>query len=85
MNLYLISQDKRNGYDTYDSAIVAAPDPLTAATIHPEEGSGYTTEEAWEDSYYVWAARPNEVDVEYLGIAKDGTKQGVILSSFNAG
>ena len=32
-----------------------------------------------------WAIRIDSVKVEYLGEAKEGTKMGVILTSFNAG
>lgn len=32
-----------------------------------------------------WVNNPNEVIVEYIGEAKEGTVAGVILSSYNAG
>lgn len=35
IKLYLISQDKNNDYDTYDSAVVAARNEIEAAQIHP--------------------------------------------------
>lgn len=37
MNLYLISQTERKGYDTYDSAVVAAQTPEEARLTHPRE------------------------------------------------
>ena len=76
MNLYLISQDTNNDYDTYDSAVVAAESEDIAQTIHPGNKA--------------WAAMPDwtdaeNVSVELIGIAKEGTEQGVICASFNAG
>lgn len=55
----------------YDSCVVAATTEEKARLILPAED---TT--AWPTADYV--------DVEYLGTAKKGTKQGVILASFNA-
>ena len=75
MNLYLISQEKNPGYDTYDSAVVAAPDEETARAMEPRE-------KAW--SAGSWAA-PVDVKVQFIGVAKNGTEQGVVCASFNAG
>lgn len=36
---------------------------------------------SWRDEW----GRPPEVKVELIGVAKEGTKQGVVLASFNAG
>lgn len=76
MNLYRISQSQNRGYDTYDSAIVAARSPSAAREINPEK--------EWGSSRTSWCATPEQVTVEYIGIAA-GTTSGVILSSFNAG
>lgn len=38
MKLYLISQEENSDYDTYDSAVVAAPDKATAAAMYPDSG-----------------------------------------------
>lgn len=35
LNLYLISQDKNDGYDTYSDAVVAAVDETAAKLMHP--------------------------------------------------
>lgn len=35
MNIYLISQDHVNGYDTFDSAVVIAASEEDARRIHP--------------------------------------------------
>lgn len=85
MNLYYISQDIANGYDTYSAAVVAAKDAEDAKTIHP---SSYEEDKWWErgpDLYGTWANHPSEVKAEYIGKAKPGTERGVILASFHAG
>lgn len=71
MNLYLISQDENNNYDTYDSAVVAAKNIKEAQLT--EIGSRYS-----------WTT-PANVRVELIGKAKPNTEAGVILASFNAG
>lgn len=86
MNLYLISQDERCGYDTYDSAVVAAVDETSAKMIQP----GYTKEELvtlnkvdpWKDN--AWCSGPEHVLVELIGEARPGTEEGTICASFNA-
>lgn len=35
MKLYLISQDEEHGYETYDSAVIAAENEMAARCIHP--------------------------------------------------
>ena len=82
MHLYLISQSKNNGYDVYDSAVVAARSPAAARRIHPslymEDWDGET------EAYGSWCA-VKHVEVDRIGKAKSGTEAGVICSSFNAG
>ncbi|MFA6125419.1 hypothetical protein [Sphingomonas sp.] len=38
MKLFLISQNQNYDYDTYDSAVVAAPDEETARLMNPRNG-----------------------------------------------
>ncbi len=78
MNLYIISQEENNDYDTFDSAVVAAETPEEAAMIHP-------TGEWTTGPYGVWATSPKRVRVDLIGKAIKGTEAGVILTSFNAG
>ena len=80
MKLWLISQDKNNGYDTYDSAVVAADTDTEAKMMHPFNGEDIKPE-PWSD----WVGEPEQVACEYIGEAKDGTQKGVICASFNAG
>jgi len=93
MKLWLISQELNTGYDTYDSAIVAAYKEADARLIHPRGNRvwhngawGY-----WHDGKFIgsvnysdWAP-PANVSVKLIGEAVDGTAPGVICASFNAG
>jgi hypothetical protein len=84
MNLYLLTQNEARGYDTYDSCVVAAESAEEAQKIHP----GYGISGEWWTSRYrssTWATHLENVKVELLGVAVEGTKAGTILASFNAG
>jgi hypothetical protein len=107
MNLYLISQGDNNGYETYDSSVVASESEDKAKLIHPgnrgkDEGKLYAWNpemRKWQYSYVglysgdarvaddggQWANSPEGVDVELIGVAAEGTEEGVICASFNAG
>jgi hypothetical protein len=89
MNIYKISQEENTGYDTYDSAIVIAPTEEAAKKIHPNSDKSYNVynKNWWKEEYQFdcWATKLENVKVELIGIAKKGMKEGVILSSFNAG
>jgi len=81
MNLYLISQDENDDWDTYDNAVVAAMSEDEARTIHPN-GDGTLL----VGKMGTWCSSPDRVVVTLIGTAVDGTKAGtVICASFNAG
>ena len=93
MKLFLISQNVNRGYDTYDSAVVAATDEEAARRIHPGDESYIYSEGRW---YYIdfsgtlqkaytpdWAPSPKDVQVKYLGVTN--REVGIVLASFNAG
>jgi len=81
MNLYLLTQDDSNGYDTYDSVVVCAENEEVAATIYPSHCG-----EEWPKSQYrSWALTPDLVTVELIGKAHEDILRGVVLASFNAG
>lgn len=82
MKLFKISQEENTDYDTYDSAVVAAPDEQTARNMNPSDGKVMTE---WGDRYNCWCSSPDNVTVECIGEAAEGVKQGVICASFNAG
>lgn len=76
MNLYLISQDVNNSYDTYDSAVVAAPNEDIARRMLPDENTHATLVDL------IWCL-PKDVQVKYIGLTL--LPQSVICASFNAG
>jgi hypothetical protein len=94
MKLWKISQGENNGYDTYDSAVVAAETGREAQELDPRSNH-YWKDGSWWFDYTnggkqridilgTWTI-PENVYVEYLGEAAEGTKAGVICASFNAG
>ena len=84
MNLYLISQEQNNDWDTYDSAVVAAPDEETARNMHPGTGEPVAWGKGHRWSYNSWCRSVDDVEV-FLLATMVGRKQGVVLASFNAG
>jgi len=100
MNIYLISQNVNDGYDTYDSAVVIAPDEDSARRIHPSDYVTHVSNNTWmgtdcngkeysmETSYdntWVKYADVDKIKVELVGKASEGTVVGVVLVSLNAG
>ena len=83
MKLFLISQDKNNGYDTYESAVVCAHDENNAKTIHPYKSISAPVTNSLNE-YSTWTELDN-VKVKYIGEAAEGLERGVIVASFNAG
>lgn len=79
MNLYRISQNTNNGYDTYDSAVVCADDERDARSIHPSAFAEFG------DTFSSWCSSPDEVTVRLVGVAAEGIERGVVCASFNAG
>jgi len=84
MKLYLISQTENQDYDTYDSAVVCAPDEETARNTNPC-GGGQMTENLWKRDFSTWCRSAKSVTVQYIGEAADGVEIGVVCASFNAG
>lgn len=80
--LWLLEQSFVDGYDTYDSCVVVAPDEATAKTILP---SGFAYDPS--DPDYLggsWCA-PEHVKATRLGLALGRTGLQVVCASFNAG
>lgn len=78
MRLYKISQTVNSNWNTYDSAVVAAPNEDVARWIHPRgEGS---SEYEWGKSW----CKPEDVIIEYIGATSIQESQ-VIVASYNAG
>ena len=91
MYIYLIEQNVIFDWDTYDSAVVVAPDIHTARFTHPN-GEGIWNGKTWVDKktqekpfgHRTWCS-PSDVDVYLIGVASEKTQPGVICASFNAG
>jgi hypothetical protein len=84
MKLWKISQTVNTTWDTYQAAVVAAPTEEAAKTIHPGSQVPHLPPISFFLSLETWC-NPQDVQVTYLGTAKKGTLQGVILSHFKAG
>ncbi|SCX40147.1 hypothetical protein [Nitrosospira sp. Nsp1] len=76
MNIYLISQYENTGFNTYNTAVVIAESEEAAQLTHP---SG---EEEWIDESW---ADPEDIEVELLGEAVEGSRAGVLCASFHTG
>jgi hypothetical protein len=79
MKLFLLTQCENSDYDSYDSAVVAAPDEASAKKIHP---AGFRSK--WT-TYSTWCSSPEYVTARYLGEAADDVELGVVCASFNVG
>lgn len=77
MKIFLISQQFNTGYDTYDSAVVIAPDAEAAKLMHPRSGGTLDSDD--------WVSDSNLVSAREIGEAKEPCAQSVVCSSFNAG
>lgn len=90
MNLYLVSQQVNAAYDTFDCAIICAPNEETARVTHPD-GMREWKNGKWflcgreEPRYLSSWTEPEHVRVEKIGVAADALAPGVVIASFNAG
>jgi hypothetical protein len=86
LKLYLLCQDENDGYDTYDSCVVAAESEEEARKIHPSPGY---SKNWWElelgKLYATWATKLENITVRCIGDADNKIEKGVIIASFNAG
>lgn len=81
MNLYLLVNRFNNGYDTYDSCVVASKNAWLASRITPYPSTSYDEERI--DS--VWVSS-QDVLVKLIGTAEEGIEEGTVMcASFNAG
>ena len=93
MNIYLVSQNKNNGYDTYDSFVCYVETEYEARVMSPSEHYMWKND-TWNFVYLdgsykssvnrAWC-HPNFVEVKLIGNTNEEVDSGVILASFNAG
>jgi len=82
MNLYYIFRKGATSYDEFEGAIVAAKNEDEAKTVHPNGSINVVDDERSMSDTWIY---PEYVQVELIGKAIKGTKQGVIMASFRAG
>lgn len=82
MKLFLLTQRSVTGWDTYDSAVVAADCEETAKTIHPSGCGRITTRNRFNNT---WPNNPDVINAKYIGETNVYSDSCVVLSSFNAG
>jgi len=89
MNIYLISQNENNDYDTFDKAVVVTESEEQAKQIDPATVWAFNHISCfmnWTKYSYHWASSPANVAVKYIGVADPSyTEPTVICASFNAG
>lgn len=91
MNIYLVSQNDNDGWDTFDSFVCYAPNEEVAKKMLPNVGVLLKPNEYWnkdgkhDNKYSTWAMNINSITVKLLGSNAEITESGVILASFNAG
>jgi hypothetical protein len=77
MNIYLLTQNVAEGYDTYDSMAVIGEDEHGAKM----ESIRYADP---SECNYCWAKYPDQIACELIGTANSNEAK-VVLASFNAG
>ena len=100
MKLFLISQEKVTGYDTYDCAVVSAESEADARNIHPNGFVTHVTNGKWMGTYlrgknigseyenydcYSWPKYSDIDCVKVEYLGETDKPRGVIIASFNAG
>ena len=95
--LWKLSQDVNNDYGTYDSAVVVAPDKMSASMVHPARFSDTKemmfefdrTGDCWRTTFDGEPlgpnsggwCRPNDVTVTCVGKAADHLNVGDVVCS----
>lgn len=95
MKLYLVENISNNGWDTYDSMVVAAENADAARKMHPSEFVTHIANGRWKgttihgeeydtgDREWVKYEEINDLIVEEIG--KTDIAKCIVLASFNAG
>jgi hypothetical protein len=82
LKIFKLSQSVNSGYDTCDSCVIIAHEENEAKAI--SQGLEHGIHEDGTILYPSWAPSEN-ITAEYLGKAKEGSKVGLVIRSFNAG
>lgn len=81
MNIYLISQDVNDDWDSYDSAVVVEETEEEARMIHPDGRNN------WDGIDEIWGSWANKeyITVKLIGKLTDSSLGPIICASFKAG
>jgi hypothetical protein len=97
MNIYKVTQNINNGYDTYDSMVVVAETEQDAREICPDEFTTHHHDGTWYGTFndggeykrdgdeWVPFNKIHKLVVTLIGIATPEMEKGVVVASFNAG
>lgn len=80
LKIYKLERTDTVKYDEFEAFIVIASSEDDARSWHPE-GEVKKDDDRWP----TWTNDPSKINVVDLGIAKPGSKPGVVLTNFNAG
>lgn len=78
LRIYLLERIGKTGYDEFYGCVVAAKNEDAAVNICP---NGKTFDGENDE----WVGSVSEIKCTEIGTANKGQKQGVIMSSYNAG
>jgi len=85
MNIYHLSQEENEGWDTFSDCVVVAENETEARNVHP--GAGYEPE-WWTQKRFqhgTWATKPENIRVVCIGTANADQERDVVCASFHAG
>lgn len=86
MNIYKLSQNINNSYDTYDSMIVVAETEQQAKLLHPDMLRFPEFKGCWDFCGWISLDQIDFIQIELVGIAiTTFMTPCVICASFNAG
>jgi len=96
MNIYKLSQNDNNDYDTYDSMVVIAKDEEHARKMNPHSDNLSTNEHPIFDfsekneslkhwPIWCWSKGPDTVQVKLIGKTIGRSESRIVLVSYNAG
>ncbi len=93
MNIYLLSQSEKHGYDTYNCCVVAAESEEEARKIHPDSDAApiickdgnFAYEDGSRFGCHSWASCVQNVQCKLLGTGVAGLVKGVVNANFRSG
>lgn len=96
MKIFLVSQSRVTGYDTYDSMVVIARDEQAAREMHPSPSYSFNRRlnqfgiQSVSGEWHAplsrnWPDSPDLVEVEQIGVADLLGEPRIVCTSFNAG